>query len=197
MEKAKNSSIWTEAGYDLFAEEGLEGIQVERLARILHLNKSGFYHYFGDLEGYCDELIRLHERNAASYMDDLIRIRSIDPDYLNLLVKYKTGIMFHLKLIRSKDNQLFYKTAEKIDQEEESLLRDLWSDYLGIHDNPSLAVRYFSIVRDVLYTRLSFANLNYSFLHGLMGEAKAIMQQMADAKELRAGESVSKFVRCS
>jgi AcrR family transcriptional regulator len=53
MEKAKNSSAWTEVGYALFAEEGLDGIQVERLARILKLNKSGFYHYFRDLDGYC------------------------------------------------------------------------------------------------------------------------------------------------
>jgi AcrR family transcriptional regulator len=185
MEKAKNSSIWTEAGYDLFAEEGLEGIQVERLARILNLNKSGFYHYFGDLEGYCDELIRLHERKAASYMADLIEIRSIDPDYLNLLAKYKTGIMFHLQMIRGKGNQLFYKAAEKIDQEEEILLRELWSNYLGICDNPSLAMRYFRIVRDVLYTRLSFKNLNYPFLHSLMVEAKAVVQQMTGAKNLR------------
>ena len=190
MEKAKNSSIWTEAGYDLFAEEGIEGIQVERLARILNLNKSGFYHYFGDLDGYCDELIRLHERKAASYMADLIGIRSIDPDYLNLLVNYKTEIMFHLQLIRSKDNQLFYKTAEKIDQQEEPLLGDLWADYLGIRDNPSLAMRYFSIVRDVLYARLSFKNLNYSFLHSLIVEAKAVMQQMTDAKELKPSEPV-------
>ena len=52
MEKHKNSSVWTEEGYRLFAKEGLDGIQVERLARILSLNKSGFYHYFGDLEGF-------------------------------------------------------------------------------------------------------------------------------------------------
>ena len=89
MEKAKNSSIWTEAGYDLFAEEGIEGIQVERLARILNLNKSGFYHYFGDLDGYCDELIKLHERKADLYLADLAKVKSIDPDYLMVLVKHK------------------------------------------------------------------------------------------------------------
>jgi AcrR family transcriptional regulator len=61
MEKVKNSLLWTEEGYNIFAKEGLDAIQVERLARILHLNKSGFYHYFGDLEGYCVELIKMHE----------------------------------------------------------------------------------------------------------------------------------------
>ena len=65
MEKAKNSSVWTEVGYNLFAEEGIEGIQVERLARILQLNKSGFYHYFGDIDGYCEELINLHKKKLT------------------------------------------------------------------------------------------------------------------------------------
>ena len=67
MEKHKNSAAWTEVGYDLFAHEGLDGIQVERLARILQLNKSGFYHYFGDLEGFCMELFALHKKSCAVF----------------------------------------------------------------------------------------------------------------------------------
>jgi AcrR family transcriptional regulator len=190
MEKAKNFSIWTEAGYDLFAEEGIDGIQVERLARILDLNKSGFYHYFGDLEGYCDELIKLHQKKADHFLAAVATIKSIDPEYLLLCVNYKVPVLFHLQLVRSKDNPLFYKTAEAIDQQEDVLLRELWSDYLGMQDNPSLAMRYFNIVRDMLYARISAKNLEYSFLHKLMAEAKAVMQQMADTKELETRESV-------
>jgi hypothetical protein len=37
---------WLDVGYKIFAHEGPEGIQVERLARILGVNKSGFYHFF-------------------------------------------------------------------------------------------------------------------------------------------------------
>lgn len=44
----KNNSehTWIEAGYEQFAAEGLEGIQVERLARITGLNKSGYLPLF-------------------------------------------------------------------------------------------------------------------------------------------------------
>src|SRR5688572_17997856 len=190
MEKAKNSSIWTEAGYDLFAAEGIEGIQVERLARILNLNKSGFYHYFGDLVGYCEELIELHKRKADLFLADVAKVKSIDPDYLMVLVHHKNPCMFHLQLIRSKNNPLFYKTAEQIDQQEEVLVGELWSEYLGIQDHPTLAMRYFNIVRDMLYARINFRNFDYHTLHKLIGEAKAVMQQMTDAKELETGESV-------
>lgn len=64
MGKTNNASVWTEGGYKIFANEGTEGIQVERLARILNLNNSGFYHYFGDLKSFIDELLKLHEKKA-------------------------------------------------------------------------------------------------------------------------------------
>jgi AcrR family transcriptional regulator len=47
-------NTWIKAGYKLLGTEGMDGIKVERLARILDLNKSGFYHYFGTMEFYED-----------------------------------------------------------------------------------------------------------------------------------------------
>jgi len=177
MEKSKNSSVWTEVGYEIFAAEGIDGIQVERLARILALNKSGFYHYFGDLEGYCDELINLHKSKADLYLAEVATINAIDPDYFNVIVKHRIPVLFHLQLIRSQNNIMFYKTAEKIDEQEGILIGELWSDYLGFRDH-ALAMRYFAIVRDMLYARLSFRNLTFPGLRDLMTEAKAVMQQI-------------------
>ena len=177
MEKSKNSSVWTEAGYEIFAAEGMDGIQVERLARILGLNKSGFYHYFGDLDGYYEQLIKLHKHKADFYLADVATIKTIDPDYFNVIVKHRLPVLFHLQLIRRRDKPQFYTVAEKIDQEEDILIGELWSDYLGFRD-PSLAMRYFAIVRDMLYARLSLKNLNYPHLCDLMTEAKAVMQQI-------------------
>jgi AcrR family transcriptional regulator len=177
MEKSKNSSVWTEAGYEIFAAEGMDGIQVERLARILALNKSGFYHYFGDVDGYYDELIKLHKHKADLYLADVATIKMIDPDYFNVIVKHKLSVIFHLQLIRRRDKPEFYNIAEKIDQHEDTLIGELWSDYLGFHD-PALAMRYFAIVRDMLYARVSLKNLTYPGLRDLMTEAKAVMQQI-------------------
>jgi AcrR family transcriptional regulator len=178
MKKTRNSSVWIEEGYSLFAEEGLKGIQVERLARILGLNKSGFYHYFGDLDGYCEELIQLHKQKADLYLQDVADVKSIDPEYLHVVVKHKTPVMFHIHLLRIQKNPSFYKTARMID----ILLREQWRDYLGIHEHPDLAIRYFNIVRDMFYARMSHQNMNYPFLHKLMTEARVVMQQLTDSK---------------
>lgn len=179
MEKTRNSSLWIEEGYNLFAKEGLEGIQVERLARILQLNKSGFYHYFGDLEVYCAELLCMHEKKADVYLSEIKRIKTIDPEYLLMISKHKVSILFQMQLIRNK-NPTFYKIAETIDQNENVILRKVWSDYIGFQNNPDLAIRYFNIVRDMFYTRMSFQNLHYPFLHNLMTEAKDLIQQIAE-----------------
>lgn len=178
MKKDSNSSVWAEEGYTLFAKEGIEGVQIERLARILKLNKSGFYHYFGDLNGFCEQLLILHEKKAECYLADAREVTTIDPGYLQLIIDYKIPIMFQIQLIRNKNIQAFKRVAETIDQKEDVVLQDLWTDYIGFHDNPDLAIRYFNIVRDMLYTRLNLQNINYPFLHSMMNEARELMQQI-------------------
>jgi AcrR family transcriptional regulator len=178
MEKTRNSSLWTEVGYELFASEGLEGIQVERLARILNLNKSGFYHYFGNLEVFISELLSLHEKKAEVFFEDIRNVKNIDPDYLQMVVKHKVPIMCQIQFIRIKNNSAFAKVVETIDKKEDYLLREVWSDYIGFQDKPDLAIRYFNIVRDMLHARMSMQNINHDFLRNVMAEAKELMQQI-------------------
>jgi AcrR family transcriptional regulator len=182
MEKARNSSLWTEVGYELFAKEGLDGIQVERLARILQLNKSGFYHYFGDLEGYCAELIKMHMVKVG--------LKKIDPDYLHLLIDHGSTVMFQVQLTRHKVSYAFYQVSEKVDQLVNVALCSLWNQFLGINGHPDLAMRYYYIVRDMFYTRISFQNLNYQFLHNFVTEAKALIDEIAELKSLEPANSL-------
>ena len=170
--------MWTELGYELFAAEGLEGIQVERLARILQLNKSGFYHYFADLEGFCQQLIHLHKRKIDLLIVDVLEIKKLDPDYLLLLVKYTSTIMFQVQLTRNKEQYSLYEASEEIDKRLNHGVRDLWIDYLGSNANSDHAMRYYDFVRDMLYTRVSFRNFNFQFLHSLITEAKVLIDQI-------------------
>jgi AcrR family transcriptional regulator len=178
MEKVKNLTVWTEQGYNLFAKEGMGGIQIGRLARILGLNKSGFYHYFGDLEVYCEELLKLHIIKANHFLADVTKIKSIDPEYLQLIVKYQIPIMFQIQLLRSEHNESFYKVARTIDEKEDALLADLWREYLGIPTDSEVAIRYFNFVRDMFYARMSLENMNYPFLLKFLSSAKAVVQQL-------------------
>ena len=116
MEKHKNSSVWTEEGYCLFAKEGLHGIQVERLARILGLNKSEFYHYFGDIEGFCYALVLLHKKKVGEFLQEVAVTKNWIPDYLYLLIKHRETVMFQVQLTRNSNNNSFYAASEIVDQ---------------------------------------------------------------------------------
>jgi AcrR family transcriptional regulator len=182
LEKANNISLWLEQGFTLFAEEGLEGIQIERLARILYLNKSGFYHYFVDLEGFYEELIKLHDKKVSLFVHDVGQAKKLDPEYLSVLIKHATTVMFQVQLTRTKNRVPFYNASRAVDERVNLAVHPLWADYLEVHSNSDVALRYFQLVRDMFYTRISFENLNYEFLHKLAAEAKQLMSHIGQYK---------------
>jgi AcrR family transcriptional regulator len=186
MEKHKNSASWAEAGYSLFAREGLDGIQVERLARILQLNKSGFYHYFGDLEGFCVELLDLHKKRINFFVEEVNGIKKLDPDYLHLVISHTETVMFQAQLIRYPNNPFLYAASEMVDQKVRVAIRELWYDYLDVPSDTEVGMRYYSMVRDMFYTRISFQNLNYTFLHNMVADAKSIIDEIGDRRPVEA-----------
>jgi AcrR family transcriptional regulator len=190
MGKSKNLLIWVETGYNLFAEEGLEGLQVERLARITNLNKSGFYHYFHDFDMYCEHLLWLHEHTADRFMEGLQKAKNIEPDFVNLLIEFKAPVMFQMRLIQIKNKPSFHKVASIIHEREDALIVKVWSDYLGVQSQAETAIGYFNIVRDMFYARISFQNYNYDFIRDLLAEARVILNKLAEGKALEAEESV-------
>lgn len=170
--------LWLEAGYELFANEGKQGIQIERLARIIQLNKSGFYHYFSDLAGFCGELVKLHEEKADQFLLAISKITKLDPDYLLLLVENTSMVMFQVQLVRDKGNRSFYEASQLIDGKVNSALSQIWGDFLEVDAESDLTLRYYTIVRDMFYVRVSFQNLDYQFLHNIAADAKKLVSQM-------------------
>lgn len=184
MEKHKNSTVWAEAGYDLFAHDGMDGIQIERLARILQLNKSGFYHYFGDLEGFYVELLKLHKQKINLFVAEACELKTLDPDYLNLVVRHASLIMFQVQLVRNPNNLFFYNASEMFDEKLGGAVRQLWCDYLDVPGDSDLGIRYLAIVRDMFYTRVGFQTLTYTFLHNIVASAKAIMDEISQLQSV-------------
>jgi len=185
MGRVNNATAWVQVGYEIFADEGTDGIQVERLARILNLNKSAFYHYFGDLDHFYDALLKMHEEKANHYIEDMLEAKTIDPDYMNVAVKHAMACLFQMKLVKCKPSSTFFKTADSIDKKIILIVQNMWAEYIGYQDQPAMAMQYYGIVRDMLYTRLNSSTLNYPGLQSLMAEAKEMM--------LKTHENKSKF----
>ncbi|MEM6724360.1 MAG: TetR/AcrR family transcriptional regulator, partial [Bacteroidota bacterium] len=94
----KNKAIWVEAGYAVFGREGINGLNVEQLAKKLNKNKSSFYHYFGDMETFVESLLQYHLERADQIAAKGAMCQSMDPDVINLLVETTDDLLFNKQL---------------------------------------------------------------------------------------------------
>ncbi len=187
MENANDISVWIDEGYGLFAEAGFAGIRIEKLAGTLGLNESGFNYYFGGLDGFCTELLDMHEKKITAFTQDIYKIKTLDPEYLHLLIEHSATVMFQVQLLKTKRSHTFFEAGEKNDQRISFSLFHVWCDYLGIQKNASLASRCYSVVRDMLYSRINFQNLNYQYLRNLVNEARFIIGKLEQPMTLQNG----------
>lgn len=176
MKKSIAYQSWIDAGYDLFAREGMDGIQVERLARQLDLNKSGFYHYFGNRDAYLKRLMDHHRLMCGEIVNEIATTTNFDPDYLHVLVKHKIVVIAHMQLVRNRHIDLLASTFTEMNQKIDQALVPIWSEFLGIPDQPALALRYYEIIHDAFFSRVTFETMTFEFLHEIASEAKKVMQ---------------------
>jgi len=174
-----NSQVWINTGYELFAREGQDGIQVERLARLLGLNKSGFYHYFGNWEVYYKHLMQHHRTMVDLLIYDIQQIDQFGTDYFFVLIKHSDTIMANKQLIRNSHVNLFEQIFNEVTLKIDRATLTIWADYINKPNHPELAFRYLLIIRDLFYSRISHSRLNVSYLDTLFSNAKNFLEEVS------------------
>jgi AcrR family transcriptional regulator len=177
MSRINSLNIWIETGYEQFAAEGLEGIQVERLARITGLNKSGYYHYFGDRNSFLEHLMKHHESQAEMLTIDMHLMKKIDPDFIHVLLKYPITILVHMQLVRNRHDIFLAHIYNKVNEFVDRAVLPTWAEFIGTPHNHEFALKYFEQARDMFYSRITLKNLNHAFLHNLIYDAKGLVQE--------------------
>jgi AcrR family transcriptional regulator len=160
----------------------LEGIHIEKIARAIGLNKSSFYHFFGTLEVFHEQLILHHYDMIDMAMKDGEGAQTLDPDYLTRMLNHKVAFMVQVQLTRHKSNPLFSKAYLHVNRKIDKSVILLWNKYLGVFDNDSLSLLCLSFVRDTFYSRVSLENFDYNFLHDLAIEAKKVVDNLKEGK---------------
>ena len=182
MSRINAEHIWIEAGYEIFSAEGLEGIHVERLARITRLNKSGYYHYFGDMETYLEKLMDHHLRFVASYTNELKQILHFDPEYIELLIRYSKQLMFSNQLVKNRQNKLCFKTQQSINEKIDPIASKIFADFIGFQNHREFSAKYFNQVRYMFHAQLTPEMMNYPALRDFMYEARDLIRIAAELK---------------
>jgi len=168
---------WIKAGYALLATNEIDGINIERLARALNANKSGFYHYFGTREEYFKNLVRYHIQRAQIVAAEIQQCDTIDPDLLMMIVKEKIFFLVEAQLL-VKGKPL----KAKIDTTEAGrIITDgvvaLWRKQNESFTDVESALATVDIIRHFFYARIDAQNINYQFLHVLAEEIKVTFRK--------------------
>ena len=166
---------WIDLGYELFSEEGHEGLQIERLSRILNKNKSGFYHYFGDRFGYLDELMKEHLKITQEIGKQIRKIRDFDPEYMELMMKYKQTVLFQTQLVKNREIKNFFETAQQVNQVILTNVTPVFAKYLGVREEE--APKYWELLRDSFYSRVTFKTFSPEWIAAFAGELKSLLDQ--------------------
>lgn len=78
---------------------------------------------------------------------------------------------------------MFYGSHQALDSNVSQAMQPIWSKHLNIFNNPELVSQYFSMIRDMFYSRITWSNFTYDFLSGIAEEAKDIITRIHTEKE--------------
>lgn len=167
---------WIELGYELFSEEGHEGLQVERLSRILNKNKSGYYHYFGDKDVFLNELMEEHLKRAYAYGEQIKLIQDFDPEYIQLMVQNKNTILFQMQLVKNREVKIFLDTALKVNEHIVPIIFPVFSRYLGV--SVEEAGKVWVLLRDSFYSRVTSKTFSEEWISAFTSELRDILARV-------------------
>lgn len=192
MRKVNKGEEWVIKGYELFGEDGIEGLQVERLARVLGLNKSGFYHYFKTMDFFLESLMARHHQNVDEMVIRMASIKKYDPDYVHFLVKNRRAVLFHMQLLRDRHIKLFWDTFNQVNDKLNKGVMDLWSAEIGLPKE--VAEHFYNIVREIFYARVTSKNLSFYLIHQVLSDAKLLIKEI-QCNNLEAQDTLSTVIR--
>jgi len=174
----KNKLIWIKAGYFVFGRKGPNGINIELLAKKIKKSKSSFYHYFGDLETFQEELLAYHLERADQIAAKGRACKNMDPDVINLLVATKDDLLFNKQLRLNVQNPDFKKCLEQSSKKINDSFLNKWNIAVGFEQNPMLGEVILYLLRDNFFLQVTDENLTYEWFRDYLKNLFSIIQQI-------------------
>ncbi|TAF68112.1 MAG: TetR/AcrR family transcriptional regulator [Cytophagales bacterium] len=168
--------LWIETGYALFANEGMQALKVERLAKKVGISKSSFYHYFADNELFIEELLDYHLQQSRIIAEKEKKSNHIDPDLIAILIEHKTDLLFNRQLRIQRNNPRFAHTLSLSDQIVGNSFIAIWVKDLGLQLSQKQLEGIFSLALENFYLQISEQNLSTIWLSNYFENLKTIVK---------------------
>ena len=100
--------LWIKNGYEHFALYGPKNLSINKLSKTTGLSRASFYHHFGDIDVFVDELLAKHW-HLTETINSLGRekCKHLFPDLYILLAQNPLPVQFSLQLFHNRGNPEF------------------------------------------------------------------------------------------
>ena len=157
---------WLSEGYRQFAELGPEKLSINNISKEVGSARASFYHYFGDIEGFIEELLARHWTIARDFDQQGKAVcTNLFPDLYHLLAKYPVPLKFSIQLFRHRSypayNYLFIKTYESSAR---TFILGLFAKQYQLNHSEDEMFDLWLTVGETWYSRLRLEDLSASTL---------------------------------
>ena len=105
---------WIDIGYEHFALFGPEKLSVNKISKETGSSRACFYHYFGDMDVFIEELLDMHWQSLQQfYTDGVLVCKNIFPDFYLLLEQYPIPLQFNRQLFLHRNKPAFNYLFDK------------------------------------------------------------------------------------
>lgn len=155
---------WITAAYELFAEQGPNGLKVEVIARKVNKNKSSFYHHFVEMDLFIERLLAYHLERSSIIAERERACKNIIPDLVDVLVDFKTDLLFNRQLRINRNIPAYDHCIQQTSAMIEDVFLYLWAREIGLEKNPTLARTVLAHSIENFYIKIAEETLNKEWL---------------------------------
>ncbi|NPD44247.1 MULTISPECIES: TetR/AcrR family transcriptional regulator [unclassified Lentimicrobium] len=153
--------LWIEKGYEHFALFGPENLSINKISKEIESSRACFYHYFGDIDIFMEELLNLHIQITQEF--DLIgkrECKKLLPDLYLLLEKHPIPLKFCRQLFINRSNSLYNTSFNKAYRDSSNTFAlQLFTQQYGLKNNAE-TFNLWATVGDSWYSRLDINDLS-------------------------------------
>lgn len=163
---------WIEKGYEHFALYGPENLSINKLSKEIGSSRASFYHHFGDIEIFIEELLDIHWQIHQQFCSIGAReCKKLFPDLYLLLAQYPITLQFSKQLFLNRINPAFnYLFMKTYNASAGAFILKLFSEQFGLHLNDEDTYNLWLTVGESWYSRLDINNLSAEKMQKLAEE---------------------------
>lgn len=153
---------WIEKGYEYFALYGPNSLNINKISKDIGLARTTFYHHFGDLEIFTDELLNKHWEICLQFgIVGSNECKKLIPDIYNLLEQYPIPLRFSKQLFINRHvlsfNYLFIKIYN---HHANMFVLKLFSEHFKLYQSKEYLNSLWATVGESWFSRLDVNDLS-------------------------------------